>query len=170
MLFNIKCPACHKERLKVNFHKHKIKFFGEVMESILNCKCSYRHVDVMILSEKDSVKYTLNISDDKDMLIRVVRSGNSTIEIPEIGVKITPGTGSEGYITNIEGIIKRIEDILLTLSNGEDKDKVKLLLDKIEKIKKGEKTAKLIIEDPSGNSVIISDKAIKEPYNEIKGS
>ena len=39
--------------------------------------------------------------------------------------------------------------------------KAKNLLKKIQKISWGQEKAKLIIEDPSGNSAIISEKAVK---------
>ncbi len=167
MLFNIECPSCRREGVKVNFHRHEIKYFGEVMESVISCDCGYRHVDVLILGEKEPVRYRIKIEDEEDMNIRVVRSGNSTIEIPELGVKITPGVASEGYITNIEGVLTRVEDVLVSLKGWEGKEKADELLVRIEGIKRGEEVVNLIIEDPSGNSTIISDKTLKEAVDEV---
>jgi zinc finger protein len=163
MLFNITCPSCRREGVKVNFHRHEIKYFGEVMESVIQCDCGYRHVDVLILGEKEPVRYRIRIEDEEDMNARVVRSGSSTIEIPELGVKVTPGVASEGYITNIEGVLTRIEDVLVSLRDWEGKKtKAEELLNRVAGIKRGEEAVHMIIEDPSGNSAIISDKAVKE--------
>jgi len=167
MLFNVECPSCRREGVKVNFHLHEIKYFGEIMESVISCDCSYRHVDVLLLGEKKPVRYRIKIEDEEDMNIRVVRSGNSTIEIPEIGVKITPSVASEGYITNIEGVLTRVEDALVSLRKWKETGKAKELLGRIDGIKRGEEVVHLLIEDPSGNSAIISDKAIKEAVDEI---
>ncbi len=163
MLFNIDCPSCGRRGQKVDFHRHNIKYFGEVMESVISCQCGYRHVDVLTLDEKEPVRYTVKIEAEEDMNIRVVRSGSSTIEIPELGVKVTPGTASEGYITNIEGVLTRIADVLASLKEwGEGEEEADALMRRIEGIKRGEDAVRLIIEDPRGNSAIISDKAVKE--------
>ena len=51
----------------------------------------------------------------------------------------------------------------------ESKKKAKNLLKKITRIIWGQEKQKIIIEDPSGNSAIISDKAIKGPLKVKKG-
>ena len=51
----------------------------------------------------------------------------------------------------------------------ESKTKAKNLLKKITKIVWGQEKQKIIIEDPTGNSAIISDKAIKSPLKVKKG-
>jgi zinc finger protein len=112
----------------------------------------------MILDEKEPTRYLLSIENEEDMSIRVVRSSRASIEIPEIGVKITPGPQAEGYISNVEGVLRRIENVLH--SNYWNKNrKATQILDKIKDIKEGKKTATLILEDPTGNSVIASEKA-----------
>jgi len=40
----------------------------------------------------------------------VIKSGTTTIRIPEFGAKITPGPYSEGFITNVEGVLSKVED------------------------------------------------------------
>ena len=160
------CPACEKIGLDVAFHIHKIPYFGEVMESVISCpSCGYRHADVVILEAREPVRYTLKVGSEEDMLIRVVRSGSARIEIPELGIKITPGLNSDGYISNVEGVLTRIEDVLTMIKSwegGEKGERAEELLTRIKKIKAGKETARLIIEDPTGNSTIISDKAGKE--------
>ncbi len=80
---------------------------------------------------------------------------------------ITPGPASQGYVTNVEGILNRVKyqvEVAKEMEEDEGgKKKAKSLLKKIARITFGQEKQKLIIEDPSGNSAIISDKAIKSP-------
>ncbi len=154
------CPVCNVAGLEITTHTHNIPYFDEVMESVFKCpRCGYRSVDVLVLGEKEPSRYTLKIETADDMNTRVVRSGKATAEVPEIGVKITPGPDSEGYITNVEGVLKRIEDIVIMQKDSEKKKEV---LEKIKRAKEGKFTLNLKITDPSGNSAIISKKAKKE--------
>lgn len=160
------CPACEKVGLEVAFHIHRIPYFGEVMENIIFCSsCGYRHADVVTLETKEPTRCTLKVESEEDMLIRVVRSGSARIEIPELGIKITPGLNSEGYVSNVEGVLERIEDVLAMMGSwkgGKKGEMAGKLLTRIKKIKTGKETVRLIIEDSAGNSAIISDKAVKE--------
>jgi zinc finger protein len=154
------CPVCAKAGLEITTNTHNIPYFEEVMETLVKCdSCGYRHVDVLVLGEKEPSRYTLKIESAEDMHARVVRSGRSTVEVVELGVKITPGPDAQGYISNVEGVLKRIEDIVMM--QGESKKKEEIL-QKIKDAKEGKFTLNLIITDPSGNSAIISDKAKKE--------
>lgn len=161
----IECPVCKKIGLKITFHSHEIPYFGEAIEEITRCSnCNYRHVDTLILEEKGPVEYSLKIDGERDMLIRVIRSSHATIEIPELGVKITPGVDSEGYITNVEGVLERIEDAIRTAKKAADqrtRKDVDALMKRIGSLKEGKGGATLYLADPTGNSAIVSEKAIK---------
>ena len=99
------------------------------------------------------------------MKIRVVKSSNATGKIPHI-TTIDPGEASNGYVTNVEGIIRRIKSQLEILKEDpEDKEgaeKARNMIKKLNRVTWGEEKLKLIIEDPTGNSAIISDKAVVE--------
>ena len=73
-----------------------------------------------------------------------------------------------GFVSNIEGILNRVkyqvENARDTAEDDEDKKKAKNLLKKLLRIMWGQEKQKIIIEDPSGNSAIISDKAIKSRF------
>jgi zinc finger protein len=154
------CPVCKRAGLEITTHTHNIPYFDEVMESVAKCsRCGYRHVDVLVLGEKEPSRYTFKAERSEDMNVRVVRSGKSTVEIPELGVEITPGPDAEGYISNVEGVLKRIEKVVLSQPSSGEKEEI---LKKINDAKEGKFTIELIITDPSGNSAIISKKAKKE--------
>ncbi|MFQ5814905.1 MAG: ZPR1 zinc finger domain-containing protein [Candidatus Hydrothermarchaeaceae archaeon] len=134
-----------------------------MMETTILCdSCGYRHSEVFTLEEKGPVRYEMTVSAVEDMSVRVVRSSKSTIEVPELGVKITPGQEAEGFVSNVEGVLERIADVLLSvksLGHGKKVAKANELLKRIDGIKMGEEKIHLVITDPTGNSAIISDKA-----------
>lgn len=168
----VDCPLC-KGEMEISFNKHEIPYFGETMESVVLCtKCGYKHTDIMALEAKEPVSYTLEIRGEEDMNIRVVRSAFSTIEVPELGVKVTPGSEAEGYISNIEGVLTRIEDILLMVKGWEEGPKAAKageLLGEITRLKEGRSRAHLIIRDPTGNSAIVSEMAVRTRLDEVEG-
>ena len=96
------------------------------------------------------------------------------MSIPEIGVKVEHGPKSEGYVTNVEGVITRFEDAVkqaLHLFNDNTSQKnAQLVLNDLKSIVNGEKTATLIIEDPFGQSNVVSDdvEILDIPEEELK--
>jgi len=156
----INCPVCDTAGLEIITNSDDIPYFGEVLETLTKCPhCGYRHVDVLVLGEKEPSRYTLKVDTADDINARVVRSGKSIVEIPEIGVEITPGPDSEAYISNVEGVLNRIEGVLKMQEESGKKEEV---LGNIKKAKEGKFTITLKITDPSGNSAIISKKAKRE--------
>ncbi len=146
-------------------------YFGEVMESTVECSnCHYKHADVLSLEKKGPVEYSFETESAEDMLVRVVRSSYATIEIPELGVKISPGAVGESFISNVEGVLSRLEDILLTaqMTSPDKKKRADEILKKIERIKKGEERMRLIIRDPTGNSAIVSERAIRRDIEDSR--
>ena len=90
-----------------------------------------------------------------------MRSQSATVIIPEAGVKVEPGPKSEGYVTNVEGVLTRFEDAVIKALNlfedGESPKNAKSTLEYIRELKKGNETATLIILDPFGQSNVVSD-------------
>ena len=87
-----------------------------------------------------------------------------SFKVPALKITIEPGVASEGYVTNIEGFIKRIKKVLEdqrdTAEDDDARKKAKNLLKKIWKVECGDEKLKIIIEDPTGNSAIISEKTV----------
>jgi zinc finger protein len=79
---------------------------------------------------------------------------------------LEPGPNAEGFITNIEGLVQKfkhqIEVLRDTAEDDEDKKKAKNLLKKLQNVLWGSEKLKIIIEDPSGNSAIVSEKAVRQ--------
>ena len=148
----------------MNWQRDNIPYFGEIMYISANCQCSFRFADTMILSSKEPVRYEMSVETLEDLNARVIRSTSGTIRIPEMGIIVEPGTVSESYITNIEGVLQRVQSVLVTASKWVQEDEEKFsrsqeLLCMLEKVIEGKGKITVIIEDPLGNSAIISKKA-----------
>ena len=166
-LENQPCPFCGKNTLTLTEDEVEIPYFGNVFIFGMVCdNCKYSKSDVECEEMKDPTRYTLMIEKEEDMNIRVVKSSTATVRFPGLRMSVEPGADSEGFVSNVEGVIKRFEEIVekeRDLADEEDVRKsAKNLLKKIRKVKFGELPTKLIIEDPSGNSAIISEKAVLE--------
>ncbi|MBI2653280.1 ZPR1 zinc finger domain-containing protein [Candidatus Woesearchaeota archaeon] len=161
------CPLCNQKTLILTERETEVPYFGKVYLFSMTCSnCKYHMADVEAAEQKEPVKYEFEISSEEDMKVRVVKSAQATVKLPHIAT-ITPGPAAQGYVTNIEGILNRvkyqIESAKEMEEDEEDKKKAKNLLKKILRITWGQEKQKIIIEDPSGNSAVISDKAIKVP-------
>jgi zinc finger protein len=95
----------------------------------------------------------------EDLDIKVIKSGTATIAIPEFNATITPGPYSEGYITNVEGVLEKIEDALtfmLSSADGERLRKGERMLKKIRNARERKPRFTLTIKDPLGNCGLVA--------------
>jgi zinc finger protein len=160
------CPVCQsKGTVEFVSKTENIPYFGEIMESTIICsQCGYKHSDTICLEQKEPIRYSMIIKKD-NLNARVVKSQTATVSIPELGLKVEPGTKCQGYVSNIEGIINRFEDAVNTALRFVEDDKSKnnahKILEEIENVKNGEREVEIIIEDPFGHSTIIHEDALK---------
>ncbi len=162
-LKNQTCPMCGKNTLTLTQLKRDIPYFGVVFIYSMSCSnCKFHKSDVEVAERNDPVKYSIEVQGEDDLKIRIVKSSEATIKIPRI-VEITPGPASNGYITNVEGLLNRIKDRFEAQKEvEEDNNKKKEYLKLIKKLNRvlwGKEKLRIIIEDPSGNSAIVSEKA-----------
>jgi zinc finger protein len=160
-----RCPYCERE-IQYLYHTENIPFFSEILIVSGRCECGYRHADTMVLGEAEPARWELQVEGPVDLAARVVRSASGTIRIPELGVEIDPGPACEGFVSNVEGVLERIEDVLgtvLTWAEGEERENALALGERIRLAREGSVPFTLTIEDPTGNSAIISPRATKAP-------
>lgn len=162
------CPLCHQKSLVLSEEEVEVPYFGKLFLFSMTCSgCKYHKADIEAAERKEPSKFTFEISSEEDMKVRVVKSSEATVKIPHVS-SITPGPASQGFVTNIEGIFRRVKHQVETLrdtaEDNAEKKKAKKLLKKINKIMWGQEKQKIILEDPSGNSAIISDKAEKSSF------
>ncbi len=162
------CPSCGRE-LKLSTTLYDTPFFGKVLLMTIVCECGFKHSDVIVSEMKEPTRFKIKINKDT-LYTKVIRSTSGTIRIPEIGVEIEPGPASQAFITNLEGILMRVSEIVEMAKRwSDDEDKAKRcdeILDRIEKTLEGKDELTLILEDPFGNSLILSDLAFKERMKE----
>ncbi len=161
------CPACGEE-VDWTYKTENIPFFSDIL--IINCscpQCGYRFSDVQNITTNEPVRYIYCACSEEDLSTRVVRSSAAKITIPELGVEIDPGPACEGFVSNVEGVLLRVDKVLDgILIDGDDEQRRRTLTlkEKIYNIQNGKESVTLIIEDPHGNSLIHSEKAKKETY------
>ena len=156
---------CGKNESTLREEEVDIPYFGRVFILSMDCSaCGTRKSDLEPAEKKESAKYILEISSEDDLNIKIVKSGNATVKIPRV-ITMEAGPASNGYITNVEGLLERVKNIIQSAAESEDdaavKKKAKNLIKKLNKVLVGRESLKIIIEDKSGNSAIISDKAQK---------
>ena len=160
------CAFCGENKLTLREEEVEIPFFGRVFVLSMDCTgCGYRKADVEPAEQKEPCRYTLEVTSDADLNIKIIKSAEATVKIPRV-ITIESGPASEGYITNVEGLLEKVKSMIQSAADAEEDDpaaktKAKNLIKKLNKVLVGREPLKIIIEDPSGHSAIISDKVQK---------
>lgn len=162
------CPVCNEE-IQYIYQTEEIPYFSEMLIISALCpSCGYRFVDTQLLKNAEPSRWQLVISSHEDLSVRVIRSMSATICIPELGVRIDPGPACEGFVSNVEGVLARVEKVLNGMLMGSDDadecDRIRMLQEKIGEVKEGRLEVTLIMDDPTGNSAILADRAVVCPY------
>lgn len=159
------CPMCGKKTLTLMEDEREIPFFGKCYLFSMTCSsCHYHKADVEAEEKHPPAKYAIDINSEEDMKIRIVKSAAARVKIPHM-ITVEGGDGSNGFISNIEGVLNRIKKAIEFARDNEEDDslkkKAKNQLKKLTKVMWGRDSIKMILEDPTGNSAIISGKAVK---------
>ncbi|MGL6298485.1 MAG: ZPR1 zinc finger domain-containing protein [Methanobacteriaceae archaeon] len=177
-VLKVDCPVCGaKESAESKTKVDEIPYFGKIMESAIVCDvCGYKSTDVICLEQGEPVRFEIDIN--KDLLnARVVKAQSATVSIPELGLKVEPGPKSEGYVSNVESVLENFKSAtkraLNMFCDEESQKNGELIIEKIDDLLLGKAQAKLIIEDPFGNSKILhqdskSRKLSEEEVNNLK--
>jgi ZPR1 zinc finger protein len=172
--FRVKCPVCGSEAI-VRESLYELPRVGKAFLVSVVCKvCGYKRSDVVPCKVKKRVRIYYAVDSLEDLDARVVRSAAATVEIPELGVYATPGAAASTVITNVEGILRMIQDAALSIEVLEGG--AKGFAERLEEIigKGGRFT--LIIDDPWGlssieppkNSANLMVEEVEGPLNEGK--
>ena len=157
------CPMCGQKTLTMTELTREIPFFGIVHIYSMYCpNCKFHESDVETEKQNPPAEYSIEVQGEEDLKIRVIKSSHATVKLPQI-VEITPGPVSNGYVTNVEGIINRVKDMFGSQKEIEDNSSKKKeylkLIKKLNRVLWGKEKLRIIISDPTGNSAIVSDKA-----------
>ena len=155
-----KCPVCGS-CVQMHTNQDNIPYFGDILEISLFCECGFKFADTIILSQKEPLRHQKRVRSEGDLWARVIRSTSGTIRIPEWGIEIEPGPASESYITNVEGVIERIQGVVGMArrwsETDEEREKADALLCTMQDARDGKCDFTIVIEDPQGNSAVIGD-------------
>ncbi len=161
--FKHDCSMCKEHAMETNLYEGMIPDFGDTLFYIMHCtKCGYRMTDIGSFEKKDPVRYTLTIKGD--LSPKIIKGSMGKILIPGL-IESEGGIFSEGYITNVEGLLIRLRDILEFIKKYEDPGTRKLIDRRIRKIDdtmEGKAHFDLVLEDYTGNSAILSGSARRE--------
>ena len=165
----ISCPSCGNE-INVVTALYDTPYFGKILITSMSCDCGFRHSDSFSAEIKDPVRFKLEVNRDT-LFSKVVRSTSATLRIPELGLTMEPGPASQGFITNVEGVLIRFQEIVEMAKrwNSDSEDAVKrceYILEKLKKAMEGEEMLTLILEDPYGNSAIVDNGVFMENLSE----
>lgn len=165
----ISCPICGRE-LRLYVNTYEVPFFDKILLTSITCECGFKHADSIVLGEKEPTRYSIKAKKE-NLFTKVIRSTSGTIRIPEIGVSIEPGPASQAFVTNLEGVLVRVADVVRVAKkwNEDDEEKVKKcewILEKINSVIEGDGELTIVLEDPFGNSLILSDESFKEKLSE----
>lgn len=160
-----KCPLCGENKATLKEETIDVPHFGKMFVFSIECTgCGYRKSDLEAAETKEPCKYTFDVTSDADLNVKIVKSGEATVKIPHI-ITIEAGPSSEGYITNVEGLLDKVKKMIESAMEAEEDDdakkKAKNLIKKLNNVMVGRDSLKIIIEDQTGNSAIISEKAQK---------
>ena len=157
-----RCPICMKETLTLREQSMDIPYFGLTHIFSMDCSnCDYRVADVESDEQRKPIKQSFTVESEEDLSVRVIKSSSATIKIPRMLTIEGGQPDSEGYITNIEGLLNRFKAVLEELKQDDDKavaKKAKNHFKRLQKVLWGQESLTITLEDKTGNSMIVSDK------------
>ena len=113
-IIDMPCPMCGDEdNLRMIAHVDEIPYFGEHTQVTVLCHaCGWRQTDFIPAEGKKAGGWSMLIDDEEKLRARVVRSSSCTVSIPELDLQVNPGSSSTGYVSNVEGVINRFQEII----------------------------------------------------------
>ncbi len=169
------CPSCDNDEAKLISHHLDIPYYEDYVMLNINCaSCGFRSSDFFNLSSKGPTHYEYLVDNSSDDVTKVVRAKEGLVEIPELGIKIEPINESVSWIRNVEGVLDDMrKKLVIIINNPEDPMMRKLAEERLELLNnmiKYKTPFTLIVDDPSGNSLILpaNKKKLRIKYYEEK--
>lgn len=161
---NQQCPVCFQEKATFTEYEIEDPLAGPISIFSIKClACGFKNSDLEFLEEGTPAEYSVDVESKDDLDIRIIKSGSCEIKIPTFRISVDSSMNSEGFITNVEGVIMRFKKQIELLKNDSELDKaqrkkVKNILKGIDEVLAGEKKMTLKLRDESGNSLMVSEK------------
>jgi zinc finger protein len=161
---NQQCPICGQEKATFTEYEIEDAYAGPIAIFSIKClACGYRNSDLEFLEPGTPAEYSVDIESKEDLNIRVIKSGMCEVKIPSFRISVDSSMNSEGFISNIQGVLERFKKQIEFLKQDPDLDKsqrkkLKNILKGLDEVFAGEKKITVKLIDTSGNSAIVSDK------------
>jgi zinc finger protein len=154
------CPVCKSKNTKVTQKILNLPYFSELWLFNLICSdCHFKHNDILNLSAKEPTRYIYHAKNKDDYSTKIVRAANGSIRFPQLGAMIEPGPNAEGFINNIEGVLRDIQGktrfLLRDATEEEEIKRITVFIRLIDRYIEENLPIDVIVEDPFGNSSII---------------
>ena len=163
---DVSCVICGFDGgLSMLAHTEEIAYFGEHTQVTLTCPgCGWRQTDFIPAEAREGSSHTYRIDSTDDLQVRVIRGSACTVRLLELDLEVRPGSHSTGYVSNIEGVLNRFQDVVDMVSRqaaveGDDGAITELeqLTQAMLEIQRGQREATLQLLDPHGHSMILTD-------------
>ncbi len=160
-----KCPICHKKELTLSESTLSVPQCGNVFKLLMHCNaCNYHQEDIELEQPLGPIKFSLTLQTLQDLEISIIKGSEATLKIPHVG-SIEAGPTSQGQITSVKQVLLFLKEQAESDKAGDEdadaKKKAKNLVKKLNSILAGQQEATLTLEDPSGNSFVVSEKAVR---------
>ena len=111
---DLPCPVCASTgNVNMIAHVDEIPYFGEHTQVTILCHdCGWRQTDFIPAEGKKAGGWSMVIDDEEKMRARVIRSSSCTVSIPELDLEVKPGSNATGYVSNVEGVLYRFQEII----------------------------------------------------------
>ena len=111
---NIPCPICSVPgKVFMIAHVDEIPYFGEHTQVTVMChSCGWRQTDFIPAEGKKAGGWRIEVNSRAILSARVIRSSSCTVKVLELDLEVAPGSNATGYVSNIEGVLKRFVDII----------------------------------------------------------
>jgi zinc finger protein len=163
---------CSSKNFRVSSMLYSVPFFNELAMFSMKCPdCGFSQNDVFSAEQRKPSRFTLHVSDEFLLRVRVVRSSSGTFRFPEFGIDVEPGPAAESFITNVEGLLYRVKGVVESATRfaetDEEKSRAVEILEHIESALRGEYSFTLVVEDPAGTSGILPEDMSSVKYEEL---
>ena len=163
---DVSCVICGFDGgLSMLAHTEEIAYFGEHTQVTLTCPgCGWRQTDFIPAEAREGSSHTYRIDSTDDLQVRVIRGSACTVRLLELDLEVRPGSHSTGYVSNIEGVLNRFQDVVDMVGRqaaieGDDGAITELeqMTQAMLEIRRGQREATLQLQDPHGHSMILTD-------------
>ncbi len=174
---DVSCIVCgFDEGLSMLAHTEEIAYFGEHTQITLTCPgCGWRQTDFIPAEAREGSCQTYCIDSIDDLQVRVIRGSACTVRLLELDLEVKPGSHSSGYVSNIEGVLNRFQDVIdmvgreaATEGNDGAIAELTVLTQSMMEIREGQREATLELLDPHGHSMILAENVQTRPLSEAE--